>query len=138
MKHNFPKSDQIENKHILLSKRPTKAQQLEIFQACLAQNLDFNGVNPEFPHMGYDIEENKVTAFSEPLSSNTLKIEFKEFIAYLKGKGSCIKIPVVIKIQLNGEYTAKVTKDSITVGCQEFTHKAIEELYHASKKVLKS
>jgi hypothetical protein len=43
----------------------------------------------------------------------------------------------VIEVKLNSNYKAEVTKDSVVVGCQTFTHKAIKELYNATLEVQK-
>lgn len=40
-----------------------------------------------------------------------------------------------ISIQLNPSYTATLTSTTIKVGCQEFTHEVLEELYEASRKI---
>jgi len=39
-----------------------------------------------------------------------------------------------IKIELNSEYEAEVTKDKVVVGCQEFTFEKVKELYEAVQK----
>ncbi len=53
-----------------------------------------------------------------------------EFINYVIDNS----VPV-IKVKLNDEYSAVVTRENITVGCQKFTHQAIKELYEASIKI---
>lgn len=42
------------------------------------------------------------------------------------------------KVKLNRDYTADVTKESIQVGCQDFTHEAIKTLYEKSVEAQKS
>lgn len=42
-----------------------------------------------------------------------------------------------IELQLNSEYKAIVLENKVIVGCQEFTHKAVEDLYKLIKKINK-
>ena len=44
---------------------------------------------------------------------------------------SSLKISVPIKIKLNSDYSAVVSKDDVKVGCQTFPHSVIEEMYAA-------
>jgi hypothetical protein len=61
------------------------------------------------------------------------KIPFETFIAKMLGIYKDPNIEVV----LNDSQTAIVSKDSVKVGCQTFTHEAIERLYNASKEATK-
>ena len=40
------------------------------------------------------------------------------------------------EVLLNNDYTAKVTKEGVKVGCQTFSHDAIIKLYEASQNIL--
>jgi len=64
-----------------------------------------------------------------------IKVSPEEFINYVLGRGKELHKPVTI--ELNSNYTAIVTKDKITVGCQEFSHEVLKKLYKASKQVSK-
>jgi hypothetical protein len=57
-------------------------------------------------------------------------IPFETFISKMLGIYKGPNIEVV----LNNSHTAIVSKDSVKVGCQTFTHEAIERLYNASKE----
>jgi hypothetical protein len=61
------------------------------------------------------------------------EISFETFISKMLGTYKDPNIEVV----LNDSHTAIVSKDSIKVGCQTFTHEAIERLYNASKEATK-
>jgi len=75
-----------------------------------------------------------LTALSH-VDSKDIQVSPEEFINYVLGRGKELHKPVTI--ELNSVYTAIVTKDKITVGCQEFSHEVLKKLYKASKQVSK-
>jgi hypothetical protein len=67
-------------------------------------------------------------------SSNSLSgypnkpiIKAKDFLAMF----GCSLYPSLIKVTLNDNYMAKVSRTEVAVGCQQFTFEAIESLYDA-------
>lgn len=62
-------------------------------------------------------------------SNNGREITLSQFFEYCDNWAE-LNNPAV-QVVLNNEYSAIVTCDKVKVGCQEFTHEKIEELYKA-------
>lgn len=52
--------------------------------------------------------------------------------------GMVKEVPSETKVVLNSSYTAVVTKDTITVGCQTFSHDIVEKLKNAIEQITTS
>lgn len=75
----------------------------------------------KFPCVGINEEEEVIMFYTSD--------EVERFI--IKSKILVLLIKPIV-IELNSSYRAIVYKNKIEVGCQEFTHEKIEELYKAS------
>ena len=80
-------------------------------------------------------------SLTEKTLSYSVEINIKNYpddyiICYSLGEfiNEVIKVvsPVEIKVELNLEYHAIVTKEDIAVGCQKFTHEMMDKLHEAS------
>jgi hypothetical protein len=54
--------------------------------------------------------------------------DFESFSDYLRS------LDRPVEVRLNDDHTATVTRDGIKVGCQSFTHEAVERLHRASRE----
>jgi hypothetical protein len=121
MKHNLQEGDTLEN---------VTAEQWEIIKTIAPQygvEIYSYTLGSKFPRTDYN---GALTFDGKKLlgSVHTLrKLPFDQFMLAMMGK----EIVKPIKIKLNNDYEAVVTKTDVTVGCQTFTHDRIKALYNA-------
>ena len=134
--HNFPK-----NIEVVCKQKHTLAQGKEILKLCIENGIVIPEctqkeiVDSTYPYFLYD---DKVLNQTYDLDGkNRLKVTLQEFKQFIVGEGK-YQAPFTQELKLNDEYKAVVTKEKITVGCQEFSHEIIKKLYLLSQKALKS
>jgi len=113
---------------------PTEAQRLAIFAA--ADKLQIRVYRPtresvaprEFPHLTLDLDttgNNISGTYADPDDDRYNWLHFGEYLtemcAYAGGKRD-------VKVRLNGQYEAVITKDGVKVGCQVFPYEVIHSL----------
>jgi hypothetical protein len=128
MKHQLKEKDTLAN---------VTAEQWEVIKA-IAKHNDIPIYPPRIedgfpdsghPHLTYNME---LAGNCTREGDNARKwLSFETFIAKMLGTYKDPNIEVV----LNDSYTAIVSKDSVKVGCQTFSHEKIKELYEATQKV---
>jgi hypothetical protein len=127
MKHNLKKNDAVAN---------VTAEQWEIIKAIGQQNginIYSGTANASYPrsdyHGLYFCDSQDVIAGTMILNSCYNVVPFEKFLLKMMGK----EVFTPIEAKLNDSYTAVVTPESVKVGCQEFTHQAIKEVYEATQ-----
>ena len=146
--HNFPK-----NIEVVCKQKHTLAQGKEILKLCIensvviGEEIQREVVDAKYPYFTYGNYSDILDlngSYSDILDLRRdyndlgiLTVTLEEFKQFIIGKGK-YKAPFNQKLKLNDEYTATVTKNKITVGCQEFSHETVKKLYLLSQKALKS
>lgn len=92
-----------------------------------------------YPFVAFDVSDQEVTKINDLYDSKTAIVTVESFKAFIKGKGktSMVKMPFAEILELNSNYKATVYKNKVVVGCSEFTHEKIAELYALSQKAKK-
>lgn len=136
--NNFP--DLGPSQYIYVTDKFSETQKKQLWEALLGSGLDISETvskwllqNKDQPH--YVGGEKEGLSSLIHVDSKDIQVSPEEFINYVLGRGKELHKPV--SIELNSDYTAIVTKDKITVGCQEFSHEVLKKLYKASKQVRK-
>jgi len=140
--HNFPN-----NIDVVCKIKHTKEQALEIFKLAIENNLLISVITQktplrkDYPYFCWDGKDEEMLVLSDGIADTSdetnLFVSLTEFKAFILGKGK-YTLPFNKALELNSGYKAVVTKQSIKVGCQEFTHDKIKELYQLSQKALKA
>lgn len=134
--HNFPS-------HIKVStdKAVTLEQAKTILKLCIDNDVKIYSstfemmVDKKFSkYCWLNTNEEITQTYAGPGDDGYIFVSFTEFCNYIKGKGKKIKAPFREGLELNSSYSAIVTKDSVIVGCQTFSHNIINKLAELSKK----
>lgn len=134
--HNFPKDVQI-----VCKQKHTLEQSKEILKLCVDNDVPiysspvFNDkVKKEYPYYLWD---GTSLMRARTRESSDIAVSLEEFKQFIIGKGK-YEAPFNEELELNDEYTATVTKEKITVGCQVVSHDTVKKLYLLSQKAQKS
>jgi hypothetical protein len=136
--HNFPKDIQV-----ICTKKHTLAEAKEIFHLCIDNNVNIyyktlkEPVDKEYPYFVFEDDEIAQSWATKKEDPQHFYVSLEEFKAFIQGKGK-YTFPFKETVELNSDYSAVITKNSIKVGYQEFSHDKIKELYLLSQKALKS
>jgi len=136
--HNFPK-----NIEVVCKQKHTLAQGKEILKLCIensvviGEEIQREVVDAKYPYFTYGSYSDILDLRRDYNDLGILTVTLEEFKQFIIGKGK-YKAPFNQELKLNDEYTATVTKNKITVGCQEFSHETVKKLYLLSQKALKS
>lgn len=124
MKHNLKENDAVAN---------VTAEQLEVVKTIANQNgiaicetFLKEGLK-KYP--AFFFASNSEIAGTQNSYHLRNYMKFEKFILKMMGK----EVFTPIEVKLNDSYTAVVTPESVKVGCQEFTHQAIKEVYEATQ-----
>lgn len=140
--HNIPK-----NVEIICTKNITAKDASEILKLCIDANVHFDfagmedAVDPVYPNYSIENGELKQCKFDlKDKEENEYPVSIEQFKAFLKGKGNveALKIPFKERITLSDQRDAVVTKEGISVGCEQFSHDVIKKLYQLSQKAQRS
>lgn len=119
------------NEKLLIMAKPE--QQVLLVEWCVQNGIP---VYPETRRFPYDREYpflvwnmDKLSQTQQDTDGNWKKISIPDF------KKLAIKHCAHVLLQLNEEYTAKIFKDKIVVGCQTFNINIIDELVKAKQKL---
>lgn len=136
--NNFP-----ENTKVLCNKIHTVKEAKEILKLCIDHDMPFQSCIPEqmvdesYPRFALS---DGVLTQTKDLPEDCATVSIEEFKNFIQGKGDEKKIsrPFEEKLEISYQYTATVTKKYIKVGCTEFSHEKITELYNLSQKAQKA
>jgi len=124
MKHNLKENDAVAN---------VTAEQLEVVKTIANQNgiaicetFLKEGLK-KYP--AFFFASNSEIAGTQNSYHLRNYMKFEKFILKMMGK----EVFTPIEVKLNDSYKAVVTPESVKVGCQEFTHQAIKEVYEATQ-----
>ncbi len=136
--HNFP-----EGKKILCNKIHTLKEAKDILKLCIDHDVPFHHsvldafVDIDYPRFTFTDD---VVTQSSDIPEDCATVSLEEFKNFIQGKGDEKKIskPFEDTMELNYQYKATVTKKGVKVGCTDFTHEKIAELYNLSQKAQKA
>lgn len=140
--HNFPK-----DLCFICNKDLTEGEYKEICKLAITNEISLEFLSPPYkpsksePKLLYNDNNLENTGMnSKDADEYYIFINFQDFKKFLKGEGDIKSLPIPFneKVILNKNRTAEVKKTKVIVGCEEFTHEKITELYKASQKAQKS